>query len=291
MKILVTGSNGQLGNEIRGIATNYPDFQFIYTDIEQLDITDPLQVEAFCAIKKPSVIINCAAYTAVDKAESDETTAFLINSTAVENLSRSASGIDALIIHISTDYVFDGLSHIPYIETNETNPQSVYGRSKLAGEKAVQNFATKGIILRTSWLYSAFGNNFVKTMIKYGEEREELNVVFDQVGTPTYAKDLAQVILDIIPSRIDQLGTELFHYSNEGVASWFDFAKTILVFSEITCDIKPILSKDFPVHATRPFFSVLNKSKIKESFNLKIPYWSDSVKDCIRRLNHTSTLF
>jgi len=285
MKILVTGSNGQLGNEIRVLAADYPDYEFIYTDIGELDITDPNKVELYCVTNKPNAIINCAAYTAVDKAETDESTAFLINAIAVENLSRSAAAVNALMVHVSTDYVFDGNTWIPYNETYKTNPQSVYGNSKLAGEEAVLKYAGKGIILRTSWLYSAFGNNFVKTMIKYGTERDELKVVFDQVGTPTYARDLAKAILDIIPARIDQAGVDLFHYSNEGVASWFDFAQIVITLSGITCQVTPILTKDYPASAAvRPFFSVLNKSKIKETFSITIPYWSDSVKDCLRRL-------
>jgi dTDP-4-dehydrorhamnose reductase len=284
VKILITGSKGQLGNEIRVLAEDYPDFDFLYTDIDELDITDQLKVNDFFATSQPQVIINCAAYTAVDKAESDETTAYLINATAVENLSRSASGIGALMVHISTDYVFDGKSYLPYCESDKTNPQSAYGRTKLAGEEAVLQFATKGVILRTSWLYSAFGNNFVKTMIKYGIERKELKVVFDQIGTPTYARDLAKAILGIIPSAIKYSGTDLFHYSNEGVASWYDFAKTIIAFSGINCNIKPILTRDYPSPTPRPCFSVLNKSKIKEKYNIDIPYWSDSVKDCIQRL-------
>lgn len=284
MNILITGSNGQLGNEIRVLAEDYPDFEFLYTDIAELDITDPSKVEAYFVANQPQVIINCAAYTAVDKAESDEATTYLINAKAVENLSKSASAIGALMVHISTDYVFDGKSYLPYNETDITNPQSVYGRSKLAGEIAVGQYAGKGLILRTSWLYSAFGSNFVKTMIRYGNERDELNVVFDQVGTPTYARDLARTILDIIPQALHHSGTELFHYSNEGVASWYDFARTVITFSGINCEIKPILTKDYPLPAPRPCFSVLNKSKIKETYNIRIPYWSDSVKHCIDRL-------
>ena len=284
MKILVTGSNGQLGNEIRVLAKEYPAFEFIYTDIGELDITDSQNVDVFCVAHKPHAIINCAAYTAVDKAESDDSMAYLINATAVENLSRSAAKIGALMVHVSTDYVFDGKTWIPYTETDQTNPQSVYGTSKLAGEDAVLNYAEKGIIIRTAWLYSAFGNNFVKTMIKYGTERDELRVVFDQVGTPTYARDLAKVILDILPSSVLQSGVSLFHYSNEGVTSWFDFAQTIITLSGINCQVKPILTKDYPVSAVRPCFSVLNKSKIKETFDLTIPYWIDSVKDCLLRL-------
>lgn len=284
MNILITGSNGQLGNEIRVLAEDYPDFEFLYTDIAELDITDPLKVEAYFVANQPQVIINCAAYTAVDKAESDEATTYQINAKAVENLSKSASAIGALMVHISTDYVFDGKSYLPYNETDITNPQSAYGRSKLAGEYAVRQFAGKGLILRTSWLYSAFGSNFVKTMIRYGNERDELNVVFDQVGTPTYARDLARTILDIIPQALQHSGTELFHYSNEGVASWYDFARTVIAFAGIDCEIKPILTKDYPLPAPRPCFSVLNKSKIKETYNIRIPYWSDSVKHCIHRL-------
>jgi len=284
VRILVTGSKGQLGNEIHVLAEDYPDFDFIYTDVDELDITDQLKVEAFFVANKPQVIINCAAYTAVDKAETDEAIAYLINATAIENLSKSATKIEALIVQISTDYVFDGKSYLPYSETDETNPKSAYGRTKLAGENAVFEYASKGLILRTSWLYSAFGNNFVKTMTKYGIEREELKVVYDQVGTPTYARDLAKAILDIIPSAIQHSGTELFHYSNEGVASWYDFAKIILDFSGINCNLIPIRTKDYPLPAPRPPFSVLSKSKIKDIYKIKIPYWSDSVKNCIQRL-------
>ncbi len=284
MRILITGSKGQLGNEIRVLAKTYPDFDFIYTDVEELNITELNDVKACFEENKPDVIINCAAYTAVDKAESDESTALLVNAKAAENLARSAAEIDALLIHISTDYVFDGKSYTPYVETDPTNPGSAYGRSKLAGEEAVIKYATKGIILRTSWLYSAFGNNFVKTMMKYGKEREELNIVYDQIGTPTYARDLAKAILDIIPSAMLSSGTELFHYSNEGVASWYDFATIVITSSEIDCNVKPILTKDYPLPAPRPNFSVLNKAKIKETFKIAIPYWIDSVKDCIERL-------
>ncbi len=284
MKILVTGSKGQLGNEIRILAEDYPDLDFMFTDIDELDITDIGKVEDFFSANQPDAVVNCAAYTAVDKAEADESTAFLLNATAVENLAKSATKIGALIVQVSTDYVFDGRSYLPYNELDTTNPQSAYGRSKLSGENAVLQYAAQGLILRTSWLYSSFGNNFVKTMVKYGSERDELNVVFDQVGTPTYAKDLAKVILDAIPFELQRSGTDLFHYSNEGVTSWYDFAKTILAFSGISCNIKPILTKDYPLPASRPCFSVLNKSKIKEMYKIKIPYWSDSLKDCIQRL-------
>jgi dTDP-4-dehydrorhamnose reductase len=284
VRILITGSKGQLGNEIRVLAEGYSNFDFLYTDIDELDITDQIKVDEFFINNMPQVIINCAAYTAVDKAESDEATAYLINATAVENLSKSATKIGSLMIHISTDYVFDGKSYLPYCESDKINPQSAYGRTKLAGEEAVHQYAGKGIIIRTSWLYSAFGNNFLKTMMKYGKEREELKVVFDQVGTPTYARDLAKAILDIIPSAILQPGTDLFHYSNEGVASWYDFARSVIDFSNISCKVKPILTQDYPSRTPRPWFSVLNKSKIKEKYSIEIPYWIDSLKDCIQRL-------
>lgn len=284
MKILITGSNGQLGNEIRLLANNYPQSEFIFTDVDELDITNAQKVDAFFTTHQPEAVINCAAYTAVDKAETDEGRALLLNATAVENLAKAATKVGALMVQISTDYVFDGKSFLPYTEEDQTNPQSVYGRTKLAGEKAVQQFASKGIILRTAWLYSAFGNNFIKTMIKYGTEREELKVVFDQIGTPTYAKDLAQSILDILPKAILEDGTELFHYSNEGVASWYDFAHLVITSSNIKCALKPITTKEYPTPASRPFYSVLNKTKIKERYHITIPHWTESVLACINRL-------
>lgn len=284
MKILVTGSKGQLGNEIQALAKDYRDFEFLFTDVDELDITNSHQVDEYVKLHQPEAVINCAAYTAVDKAESDTEMAYRINHLAVENLAKSASAVNALIVHISTDYVFDGNNHTPYIESDSANPQSVYGKSKLAGEQAVYDFALKGVILRTSWLYSAFGANFIKTILRVGGEKKELNVVFDQIGTPTYAKDLSKAILDIIPRASKQNGVELFHYSNEGVASWYDFAKSIVSIAGLDCQIKPILSKDYPVSAPRPSFSVLCKSKIKETYGISIPYWLDSVNDCMGRL-------
>ena len=284
MKILVTGSNGQLGNELRLLAPAYPDFTFIFTDVAELDITSEPAVEMLVQHEKPAVIINCAAYTAVDKAEQEDNLAFLINATAVGNLARVASKYDAVLIHISTDYVFDGKGHKPYMEDDPTNPVSLYAKSKHAGEQQVQSYASKALIIRTSWLYSEFGNNFVKTMMKYGKERGLLNVVFDQTGTPTYARDLAKIILDIIHKQPVYNGVEVFHYSNEGVTSWYDFAKTIIELSGIACKINPIETKDYPLPATRPFYSVFNKSKIKQRFQIEIPYWRDSVNECIKRL-------
>lgn len=287
MKILITGSNGQLGNEIRELEPAYSHFEFLYTDVDELDITNPADVNRFFEFHTPDVVINCAAYTAVDKAESDEETAFLVNTEATGILARAAADTSAFMVHISTDYVYDGRNFQPYVETDAVNPVSVYGKSKLAGEKAVQESGGKAVIIRTSWLYSAFGNNFVKTMMKYGKERDSLNVVFDQTGTPTYAHDLAKTILDILPLAMTAEDIDIYHYSNEGVASWYDFAIAVHQIAGITCQVNPIPAKDYPLPAERPFYSVLDKSKIKKKFPVMIPYWRDSVKDCIVRLIKT----
>ena len=284
MKVLITGSNGQLGSEIKELSSAYPLFDFLFTDVEELDITDVTKVNQFFRIHEPDVVINCAAYTAVDKAETDKDPAYLINAVAPGNLAHAAAKYGAFMVHISTDYVYDGTNCIPYIETDKINPVSVYARSKAAGEKAVQQAGGKAIIIRTSWLYSAFGNNFIKTMIKYGTERDTLNVVFDQTGTPTYAYDLAKAILDILPQAMVDDKIEVYHYSNEGVTSWYDFAKAIHSFAHVVCNVNPIPTKDYPLPAARPFYSVLDKSKIKKKFHIGIPYWRDSVKDCIDRL-------
>lgn len=285
MKILITGSNGQLGSELRELSGAYPQYEFIYTDEKELDITNESLIDDFFSVNRPDVVINCAAYTVVDKAESQEKTAFLINSNAVGFLSRASARFNVLLVHISSDYVFDGRAFTPYSELSGTSPVSAYGRSKSAGELAIHQFGSNALIIRTSWLYSEFGNNFVKTIRKHAKERSLLNVVYDQIGTPTYARDLAQIILNILPSAIKTKGIEVFHYSNEGVASWFDFAKAIVKFSRIECQINPILSKEYPQAATRPMYSVLDKSKIKEKYSLIIPYWRDSLRECIRRLN------
>jgi len=285
MKILVTGANGQLGNELKVLAPSFPACYFIFTDIAELDITNEEETDLLISKEQPVVIVNCAAYTAVDKAEQEPDLAFLINDKAVGNLARAASKNNALLIHISTDYVFDGKGYKPYAEDDPVNPVSLYARSKQAGEQQVQSFAKKALILRTSWLYSEFGSNFVKTMIRYGKERGKLNVVYDQTGTPTYARDLAKTIMEIITKGPECTGVEIFHYSNEGVSSWYDFAKTIMELSGIPCIIDPIETKDYPLPATRPFYSVFNKSKIKQRLQLEIPYWKDSLKECIRRLN------
>jgi len=288
MKILVTGSKGQLGNELRELSGDFPQYEFQFTDIEELDITNETKVEQLFADNKPDVVINSAAYTAVDKAESEESLAYLINATAVGILARATAKYKALLIHISSDYVFDGKTYLPYREGDVTNPVSVYARTKFAGEIAVKEGACNGVIIRTSWLYSAFGNNFVKTILKFGKERGSLNVVFDQIGTPTYARDLAGTILNIIPKAIDCEGIEVYHYSNEGVVSWYDFAKAIVEISALDCRIYPICTKDYPSPATRPFYSVLDKSRVKEKFAIEIPYWRDSVKHCLQRLGNMS---
>lgn len=287
MKILVTGSNGQLGNEIRELAGNFSHYQFIFTDINELDISDAESVKRFFIETNPDVIINCAAYTAVDKAETDTENAFLINAGAPGILAKEAAEAGAFMVHVSTDYVFDGKSFHPYSETDKKNPLSVYARSKSAGEEAVQEAGGKAIILRTSWLYSSFGHNFIKTMMKYGSERDSLNVVFDQTGTPTYARDLAAVILKIIPQAMTQDNIEIYHYSNEGVTSWYDFAIAIHEFSGIKCKVKPITTSEYPLPAQRPYYSVLDKSKIRKKFGIEIPYWRDSLKECIALINHS----
>ena len=285
MKILITGSNGQLGSELKALAEGYLLYEFLYTDVNELNITDESSVNHFFELHNPDVIINCAAYTAVDKAEMDEETAYLVNDVATGNLARAASECGAFMVHISTDYVYDGRNHIPYTETDKINPLSVYAKSKAAGEFAVHQANGKAIIIRTSWLYSAFGNNFIKTMIKYGKERDSLNVVFDQIGTPTYAHDLAKAILDTLPLEMTSDTIEVYHYSNEGVASWYDFAIAIHHFAGIDCKVNPIPTKDYPLPAERPFYSVLDKSKIKKKLAIEIPYWRDSVKNCITRLS------
>ena len=247
--ILVTGSNGQLGSELKEIENKYPQHNFIFTDIEELDLTNAQNVSSFITDNKIEVCINCAAYTAVDKAEEDQELALLVNSGAVENLAKACKKANARLIHISTDYVFDGTNHMPYVETDIPSPNSFYGYSKIEGEKSVTNNINNYVIIRTSWLYSSFGNNFVKTMIRLGKERDELGVVVDQIGTPTYAADLAEAIIATVES--EKAG--LYHYSNQGVISWYDFAKAIMEISNTDCKVNAIESKDFPAKANRPF--------------------------------------
>jgi dTDP-4-dehydrorhamnose reductase len=281
MKILITGAWGQLGNELQVLSGNYPQHQFHFTDIDTLDITSTDAIHAFFSANHPEAVINCAAYTAVDKAEQEPEKARLVNAVATSLLAQACKEFRSLLIHISTDYVFDGKGYRPYVETDPVNPVSVYALTKWAAEEEIRKTGGNAIIIRTSWLYSSFGNNFVKTMMKYGRERGLLNVVFDQVGTPTYARDLADAILKILSSQRPVTGIETYHYSNEGVLSWYDFAKAITELSGISCVINPILTSEYPLPASRPFYSVLNKAKIKQRFDLKIPFWKDSLKDCL----------
>ena len=286
MKILVTGSNGQLGMCIRDRVDLYPDFQFTFTDIKELDITNEEKLKSFIENLNPDAIINCAAYNAVDKAEEELGKAFLLNSTAVKNLAKISNDLDIFLIHLSSDFVFDGEKSEPYTELDKPNPLSVYGKSKLEGENQVKQYAKNAIIIRTSWLYSKYGHNFVKTILRFAKERQTLNVVSDQIGTPTYAGDLAEAILQILVQDIILEGVHLFHYSNEGMASWYDFAKKIIEIENLDCSIKPISTSEYPTTAKRPEYSVLSKEKIKEQFNLSIPNWEDSLKKCLSKMSN-----
>lgn len=275
--ILVTGGNGQLGSELKELAPNYSDYNFFFTDVKQLDITNHKAAKEFIELKNINTIINCAAYTAVDKAESEIKLANDINHLAVANFAQIAKDYKIKLIHISTDYVFDGTNHKPYLETDIPNPQSVYGQTKLDGEIAMKNInPANSVIIRTSWVYSRFGNNFVKTMLRLAETKDEINVVSDQVGSPTNAIDLAKAIMDIIP-QINKETVELFHYSNQGVCSWYDFAKAIFEIKKIDIILNPIESIQFPTPAKRPYYSILNKKRIKEKYSLFIPYWRESL--------------
>ncbi|MDX4049037.1 dTDP-4-dehydrorhamnose reductase [Aliarcobacter skirrowii] len=281
--ILVTGSMGQLGSEIRELASNY-NYNFFFTTRDDIDITSKDNIKEYCQTNSINVIINCAAYTAVDKAESDMENADLVNRKAVKKLSIVAKELNIKLIHISTDYVFDGKNFKPYVEEYQTNPQSVYGKTKLDGENEMKDInPLNSIIIRTSWVYSYYGNNFVKTMLRLGKEKEELGVIFDQVGTPTYAAHLAKTILDIVP-QIENSKVEIYNYSNEGVLSWYDFAKEIMKMAKLNCKVKAIEAYQYPTPAKRPHFSLLNKSKIKQKFNIEIPYWKDGLDDCLKRL-------
>ena len=287
MNILVTGSNGQLGSEIKNLAANYASFSFFFMDLPELDICDSDQLEVFFTENNINAVINCAAYTAVDKAEQDSDIAKKVNATGVLNLVSALETVKGKLIHVSTDYVFDGNHFLPYTEKDKVSPIGVYGETKRAGELAVLNNAIDAIVIRTSWLYSSYGNNFVKTMLRLGNEKEELGVIFDQVGTPTFARDLAKTCLEILSgstsANINKNGN-LYHYSNEGVASWYDFAISIMELGEVNCKVNPIQTKDYPTLAKRPQYSVLNKSKIKTDFKIEIPYWRDSLKDCIAKI-------
>ncbi|MDR1416624.1 MAG: dTDP-4-dehydrorhamnose reductase [Prevotellaceae bacterium] len=280
-KILVTGANGQLGNEIRDWSSLYASsFEFIFTDVAELDITSSEAVSVFFEKAKPDFVINCAAYTAVDKAETEKELAEQINHVAVENLTKASAATGAYLIHISTDYVFDGKKNTPYHEDDDTNPQSVYGQTKRRGESSALSYAGS-MVIRTGWLYSNYGNNFVKTMLHLGVDRLQAKVVFDQVGTPTNAADLAFCILSIIFKVVKQekkFVGGLFHFSNEGVCSWYDFAVQIMKIGTRPCEALPIESSDYPTPAPRPSYSVLSKEKIKKTYDVEIAHWIDSLK-------------
>jgi dTDP-4-dehydrorhamnose reductase len=281
--ILITGSNGQLGSELRELSKNH-NANFFFTDKESLDITDNEMITHFVEKNAIDIIINTAAYTAVDKAEEDIENADKTNHLSVKYLANTAKEKDIKLIHISTDYVFDGKNYKPYNENDKTNPNSIYGRTKLAGEQAMLEINPKNsIIIRTSWVYSSFGTNFVKTMLRLGKERDSLGVIFDQIGTPTYARDLAKAVLEILPN-VHNNQVEIYHYSNEGVLSWYDFAKEIMRMAKIDCTINPIETKEYPTPATRPHYSLLNKAKIKKEFDMTIPYWKDSLDNCLKIL-------
>lgn len=287
--ILVTGADGQLGREMQ-IASRSSRNRFIFTDIagehERLDITDPQAIADIVRENHVNVIVNCAAYTNVDKAETDPETANLLNNIAAGNLADAMKAVNGTLIHISTDYVFQGDRNIPCREDWPTEPLGVYGKTKLAGEKSIEATGCASIIIRTAWLYSPFGKNFVKTMRDLTSNRESLKVVFDQVGTPTYAGDLSETICRIIETgQMDKTG--IYHFSNEGVCSWFDFAKAICEMSGNTCDIRPCHSDEFPSPVARPHFSVLDKTKIKQTFGIRIPYWTDSLKRCIEEIENS----
>ena len=280
--ILITGANGQLGNEMRVLSAEYPEYAYFFTDVAELDICNEQAVMEFVQANNIHVMVNCAAYTAVDKAEENVELCTKLNADAVGYLAKAAEACGAEFIQVSTDYVFDGTAHVPYRETASTCPNSVYGHTKLAGEQNALTLCSRSMVIRTAWLYSTFGNNFVKTMIRLGRERDSLGVIFDQVGTPTYARDLARAIFVAIRQGIVP---GVYHFSNEGVCSWYDFTKAIHRLVGITdCKVKPLHTEEYPTLAKRPHYSVLDKTKIKETYHIEIPYWMDSLESCIAKL-------
>ena len=289
MKVLITGSNGQLGSEIKELSTNYKKVDFVFKDLPGLDICNFNLLQSFIIDNNIDTVINCAGYTAVDKAEEESIIAAKVNSEGVLNIVNALQTVNGKLIHISTDYVFNGNHHIPYKESDSVSPIGVYGETKRSGELFVINADIDSIVIRTSWLYSSYGNNFVKTMMRLGNEKENLGVIFDQVGTPTYARDLAKACLEILcgdsSENISKNG-KLYHYSNEGVTSWYDFAISIMELGRETCKVKPIQTKDYPTLAKRPHYSILDKTKIKSDFKIEIPYWRDSLKDCIKKIKN-----
>ncbi len=282
--ILVTGSNGQLGSELRKLSLTETSFLWHFTDVDTLDITNPKSLESYLKLHRIQFCVNCAAYTAVDKAEDEPELAQLVNATAVKNLADACERNHATLIHISTDYVFDGMHFKPYIETDAINPVSSYGRSKAEGENILHQHNCRSVIIRTSWLYSAFGNNFVKTMLRLGKERNELRVVADQAGTPTWAADLAAAILHMLHCAQKLESKEIFHYSNEGLISWYDFAQSIMELEQLNCKVIPISSDEYPVRTKRPYYSVLDKSKFRTWAKTEVPYWKDSLVKCLEEI-------
>ena len=280
--VLITGANGQLGNEMRVLSEANKEYTYFFTDVAELDICNEQAVMDFVKANDINVIVNCAAYTAVDKAEENVELCTKLNADAVGYLAKAAEANGAEFVQISTDYVFDGTAHIPYQETEPTCPNSVYGSTKLAGEQNTLTLCSRSMVIRTAWLYSTFGNNFVKTMIRLGKERDTLGVIFDQVGTPTYARDLARAIFAAIRQGVVP---GIYHFSNEGVCSWYDFTKAIHRIAGITdCKVNPLHTEEYPTPAKRPHYSVLDKTKIKNTYQIEIPYWEDSLKECISQM-------
>lgn len=286
MKILVTGANGQLGHCLQDLSKTeaYGHHEYLFTDVDELDICDISAIQAYVAENHPDVIINAAAYTAVDKAEDEIEQAYRLNRDAVANLAQVAYSEHLYLVHISTDYIFSGEDCHPYTVETATNPKSIYGKSKAAGENVIKDSGCNATIIRTSWLYSEYGHNFVKTMLKLGRERAELNVVFDQIGGPTYAGDLANAILTSLTYNINKSGVQTYHYANEGAISWFDFTQAIMDIAGIKCGINAIFTSEYPAKAPRPAYSVFDLSKIKKELNLKIPYWRNSLILVINKL-------
>ena len=283
MNILITGCNGQLGNEMQLLEKTNPQHTYFNTDVAELDITDAAAIEKFVNENQIDGIVNCAAYTAVDKAEDNQDLCRLLNTDAPGYLAAAVEKRGGWLIQVSTDYVFDGTNHTPYTEEEPTCPNSVYGSTKLEGERAAQQACSRTMIVRTAWLYSTFGNNFVKTMIRLGKEKPELGVIFDQIGTPTYARDLAVALFAAINQGVVP---GIYHFSNEGVISWYDFTKAIHRIAGIsTCHVRPLHTAEYPTPAHRPHYSVLDKTKIKQTYNLDIPYWEESLKECVDKLN------
>ena len=286
--ILVTGANGQLGNALRIIEDGFDGIKLFFTDVDTLDICDKIRIETFVRSHRIDTIVNCAAYTAVDKAEDEVELCMRINRDAVRNIGEIAASAGVKVIHVSTDYVFDGCTAIPYRENDTTNPTSVYGASKLAGEQVLLQVCTDSVIIRTAWLYSETGSNFLKTMLRLGKERDIIGVVADQKGTPTYAGDLADAIKTVLMS--EKFVPGIYHYTNEGSCTWFDFAVKIFETANIKCKVKPLATAEYPTRAKRPAYSILDKSKMKETYSIKIPVWENGLVNCLRNLSENTDL-